>query len=69
MHLIRKKLMVMLFWTNRKAVRTEGCEPFLLKKITTQDNTYTPEDKTVKLSDEEILNDLEQNIADGKLKF
>lgn len=62
----RKKLMVMLFWTNRKAVRTEGCEPFLLKKITTPDNTYTPEGtKLLKLSDE-IFKDLEKNIADGK---
>jgi hypothetical protein len=62
----RKKLMVVLFWTNRKAVRTEGCEPFLLKKITTPDNTYTPDGtKLLKLSDE-IINDLEKNIADGK---
>ncbi len=61
----RKKLMVVLFWTNRKAVRTEGCEPFLLKKIKTPDKSYTPEGtKLLKLSDE-ILDDLEKNIADG----
>lgn len=62
----RKKLMVVLFWTNRKAVRTEGCEPFLLKKITTPEKTYTPKGaKLLKLSDE-ILHDLEKNITDGK---
>lgn len=62
----RKKLMVVLFWTNRKAVRTEGCEPFLLKKIKTPDKSYAPEGtKLLKLSDE-ILDDLEKNIANGK---
>lgn len=62
----RKKLMVVLFWTNRKAVRTEGCEPFLLKKITTPDETYTQKGaKLLKLSDE-ILHDLEKNITEGK---
>lgn len=62
----RKKLMVVLFWTNRKAARTEGCAPFLIKKISTPDKTYTPEgSKLLKLSDE-ILDDLEKNIADDK---
>ncbi len=62
----QKKLIVVLFWTNRKAARTEGCAPFLIKKISTPDTTYTQEGtKLLKLTDE-ILDDLERNIADNK---
>jgi len=62
----RKKLMLILFWTNRKAARTEGCAPFTLKKIITPENTYTAgETKLLKLNNE-ILNDLEKNIEDSK---
>ncbi len=62
----RKKLMVILFWTNRKAARTEGCAPFYIKKISTPDRTYTPDgNKLLKLNDE-ILNELEKNIAEDK---
>jgi hypothetical protein len=61
----RKKLMTVLFWTNRKAARTEGCAPFLLKEITTEENTYVPEDpKLLKLTDpiiEDILNSMDEN--------
>ncbi|MCE5213488.1 MAG: hypothetical protein LLF83_02070 [Methanobacterium sp.] len=62
----RKKLMVILFWTNRKSARTEGCAPFRLLKITTPEKTYLPEGKKLlKLSDE-IMDDLTLNIEDGK---
>jgi len=66
----RKKLMTILFWTNRKAARTEGCAPFLLKKIVTEENTYTPEDpKTLKLTDP-IIDDVVQSIDQNKpVKF
>ena len=66
----RKKLMTILFWTNRKAARTEGCAPFLLKKIVTEKNTYTPEDpKTLKLTDA-IIDDIVQSIDQDKpIKF
>ncbi|MFZ0442767.1 MAG: hypothetical protein WAL81_09040 [Methanobacterium sp.] len=66
----RKKLMTILFWTNRKAARTEGCAPFLLKKIVTEENTYTPEDpKTLKLTDP-IIDDVVQSIEQDKpVKF
>lgn len=61
----RKKLMIILFWTNRKAARTEGCAPFLLEKVVTPQRTYTAEgSKLLKLSDE-ILDDLEKNIEEG----
>jgi hypothetical protein len=66
----RKKLMTILFWTNRKAARTEGCAPFLLKKIVTEENTYTPEDpKTLKLTDS-IIDDIVESIDQDKpVKF
>jgi len=61
----RKKLMIILFWTNRKAARTEGCAPFHLDKIVTHETTYTAEGtKLLKLSDE-MLADLEKNIEEG----
>lgn len=59
----KKKLMVVLFWTNRKAARTEGCAPFKIMKIVTPDKTYEPEGKKLlKLSDE-ILDEIEKEIA------
>ncbi len=62
----KKKLMVILFWSNRKAARTEGCAPFKIMKIETPDKTYAPEGKRLlKLSDE-IFEELEKNIADEK---
>ena len=66
----RKKLMTILFWTNRKAARTEGCAPFLLKKIVTEENTYTPEEpKTLKLTDA-IIDDIVQSVDQDKpVKF
>jgi hypothetical protein len=66
----RKKLMTVLFWTNRKAARTEGCASFLLKKIVTEENTYTPEDpKLLKLTDA-ILDDIIESIDKKKpVKF
>ena len=61
----RKKLMTVLFWTNRKAARTEGCAPFLLKKIATEENTYVPEEpKLLKLTDtiiDDIIKTMEEN--------
>ena len=31
----KRKLLMSLFWTNRKGARTEGCAPFLIEKIKT----------------------------------
>jgi hypothetical protein len=62
----RKKLMTVLFWTNRKAARTEGCAPFLLKKISTEENTYVPEEpKLLKLTDP-IIDDIIKTIDENK---
>ena len=65
-----KKLMVILFWTNRKAARTEGCAQFVLDKITTPEKVYTGEGTKILKLTEEILEDLENNIKSGKpLRF
>ena len=62
----QRKVMVALFWTNRKAARTEGCAPFRIKRIVTQTETYTPEgSKLLKLSDE-IMGDMVQTLDAGK---
>lgn len=59
-----------LFWTNRKAVRTEGCAPFLIEKISTENNIYMAEKgKFLKLSDD-LVNVVLKNINDKKtVKF
>lgn len=58
----KKKLIMSLFWTNRKAVRTEGCATFLIEKITMKDNVYeSKENEYIKFSDE-ILNDVLENL-------
>jgi hypothetical protein len=62
----RKKLMTVLFWTNRKAARTEGCAPFLIKKIATEKNTYVPEEpKLLKLTDP-IIDDIIKTMDENK---
>ncbi len=61
-----RKVMVAIFWTNRKAARTEGCAPFRIKKIETPTKTYTPEgNRLLKLSDE-ILTDMVETLDAGK---
>ncbi|BDZ71841.1 hypothetical protein [Methanobacterium petrolearium] len=61
-----KKVMVAIFWTNRKAARTEGCAPFRIKKIETSNDIYTPDgNKLLKLSDE-IMEDMVQTLDAGK---
>lgn len=68
----KRKLLMSLFWTNRKGVRTEGCAPFLIEKIKTENSTFTPEEgKFLKLSDEilnEVLNDID-NKKEVKFKI
>lgn len=63
----RRKLLMSLFWTNRKGVRTEGCAPFLIEKITTDDNTYVAEEKKFLKLSENILNEVLDKIENNKL--
>lgn len=62
----RKKLLTALFWTNRKGARTEGCAPFHIEKISTEDKTYVADgNKFLKFNDE-ILEDVLGKIENGK---
>ena len=62
----KQKLVVGLFWTNRKTIREEGCAPFRIKKITTSSSTYLPEgNKLLKLSDE-IMEDILKTMKNGE---
>jgi hypothetical protein len=63
----RRKLLMSLFWTNRKGVRTEGCAPFLIEKITIDDNTYVAEEKKFLKLSENILNEILDKIESNKL--
>jgi len=61
-----RKVMVTIFWTNRKAARTEGCAPFRIKRIETENETYTPSgNKLLKISDD-IMKDMVQTLDAGK---
>ncbi len=62
----KRKLLMSLFWTNRKGARTEGCAPFLLQEIKTDDKTFKAEDgKFLKFTDE-ILDEVLEKIDSKK---
>jgi hypothetical protein len=62
----RRKLLWCFFWANRKAIRTEGCAPFRIKKIVSGDATYMPESgRLLKLSDD-VLKQVEEDMNGGK---
>lgn len=63
----KRKLLMGLFWTNRKAASSEGCAPFLIQKIKTKSTIYIAnETQCLKLEDEILkhvlmkIDDLEQ---------
>jgi hypothetical protein len=61
-----KKVLVAIFWTNRKAARTEGCAAFRIKKIETENETYLPEgNKLLKITDE-IMEDMIATLDAGQ---
>ena len=58
----KRKIIMGLYWINKKAASTEGCEPFLIEKITTRTNTHVSTgNKFLKLSNN-ILDDVLYNI-------
>ena len=61
-----RKVMVALFWSNRKAARTEGCATFLIKKIETGDKTYIAEGTHLLKISDEIMEDLVKTLDSGK---
>ncbi len=66
----KQKMVLGLFWTTRKTIRTEGCAPLRIKKITTSTSQFLPEGrKLLKLRDD-ILEDILDNMKKGeKVKF
>ena len=61
----KRKIIMSLYWINKKAVISEGCEQFLIKKINTKTTTYISADnKLLKLSSN-ILEDVLYNIEVG----
>lgn len=66
----KRKILMGLFWANKKAAGNGSCEPFLIEKIITEGNIYTQNgDKFLKLSDS-ILKDVLYNIDNNKeVKF
>jgi len=70
----KKKVVMGLYWINRKAAITEGCEQFLIKKIITGPNKYiSTENKFLKLSSN-VLDDVlytlkSQNKVEFEIKF
>ena len=61
-----KKVMVTIFWVNRKAARTEGCAPFLIKRIVTGDKTYLPEGTHLLKITDDIMADMVSTLDAGK---
>lgn len=70
----KKKLIMSLFWINKKVAGIEGCEPFQIEKIITENNIYVSnENKWIKLSNwilEDVLLNLEMgSYIQFKIKF
>lgn len=61
-----RKVMVAIFWTNRKAARTEGCAPFRITKIETPTKTYTPDGKRLLKLSNEVMTDVVETLDAGE---
>ncbi|MGC9444582.1 MAG: hypothetical protein ACP5E9_06610 [Candidatus Methanospirareceae archaeon] len=59
---MRWKLIWCFFWTNRKAIRTEGCAPFQIQKIVSGDATFSPEHGDVLNLTDELLFQIESDL-------
>lgn len=63
----KKKLIMTLYWINRKTATIEGCFPFLIRRIKTEENTLLAEEgKFLKFS-VDVLEDVLTNMEDLKL--
>lgn len=60
----KRKLLMGLFWTNRKAASTEGCAPFLIQKIKTKSTTYIANETQCLKLDSEILGHVLMKVDD-----
>lgn len=66
----KRKIIMGLYWINKKAASTEGCEQFLIEKIITGTNTHVSgENRSLKLSDN-VLDDVLYNMeCQREVKF
>ncbi len=62
----KQKLLWCFFWTNRKAIRTEGCAPFLIEKISTGKTTYSSQPGKLLSLSTDILQDIGADMEGGK---
>ena len=63
----KRKLLWCLFWANRKAIRTEGCAPFLFEKIVTSEATYAPEIGNILKLSNDLLQKIENEMEGGRV--
>ncbi|MDD3754668.1 MAG: hypothetical protein PHQ17_08955 [Methanobacterium sp.] len=61
-----RKVMVAIFWTNRKAARTEGCAPFRITKIETPNETYTPDGRKLLKLSKQVMKDVVETLDAGE---
>jgi hypothetical protein len=62
----KRELLWCFFWANRKAIRTEGCAPFMIERIVSGGTTYISEpNKILKLTDT-ILGQVEKDMKGEK---
>jgi hypothetical protein len=62
----RRNLLWCFFWANRKAIRTEGCAPFTIEKVTTSAQTFTTEPGKILALTASLLDAIEVDMAVGK---
>jgi len=66
----KRKVLMSLYWVNKKAALVEGCVPFYIERIITESTIYLSDgDSYIKLS-QILLNDILKNIeANKEVKF
>lgn len=66
----KRKVLMSLYWVNKKVAVVEGCAPFYIEKITTESTIYlSTDDSSIKMS-QVLLKDILKNIeANKKVKF
>lgn len=65
-----RKVLMSLYWVNKKVAVMEGCAPFYIAKIITESTVYlSTDDSSIKIS-QVLLKDILKNIeANKKVKF
>lgn len=59
---VRRKLIWCFFWTNRKAIRTEGCAPFHIQEIVSGGTAFSPEHGGALNLTDELLYRIESDL-------